>query len=142
MTDTPHINDFPFRSHDKLRYGDTDRQGHVNNAVFTTMYETGRVELLQLGQSEGLDLGDVSFVIARLSLDYHGEIHWPGTVEIGTAVKALGNSSITFSQALFQNGECVSTAESVVVQVDNRTRRSTKLSTAVREKLQPFMLTR
>ncbi|HVE23399.1 MAG TPA: thioesterase family protein [Acidocella sp.] len=142
MTDTPRISDFPFRSHDKLRYGDTDRQGHVNNAVFTTMYETGRVELLQLGQSEGLDLGDVSFVIARLSLDYHGEILWPGTVEIGTAVKALGNSSITFTQALFQNGKCVSTAESVVVQVDNRTRRSTPLSTAVREKLQPFMLTR
>ena len=140
MTETPHINDFPFRSHDKLRYGDTDRQGHVNNAVFTTMYETGRVELLQLGQSEGLALGDVSFVIARLSLDYHGEIHWPGTVEIGTAVKALGNSSITFSQALFQNGKCVSTAESVVVQVDNRTRRSTPLSAAVREKLQPFMV--
>ena len=142
MTDAPRISDFPFRSHDKLRYGDTDRQGHVNNAVFTTMYETGRVELLQLGQSEGLDLGDVSFVIARLSLDYHGEILWPGTVEIGTAVKALGNSSLTFTQALFQNGKCVSTAESVVVQVDNRTRRSTPLNAAVREKLQPFMLNR
>ena len=41
------------------------------------------------------------FVIARLSLDYLGEILWPGTVEIGTAVKAVGNSSLTFTQALF-----------------------------------------
>ena len=139
MTDAPCLSDFPIRSHDKLRYGDTDRQGHVNNAVFATMYETGRVELLQLGQSEGLSLAGVSFVIARLNLDYRGEIFWPGTVEIGTAVKALGNSSVTFIQALFQNGQCVSTAESVVVQVDNRTRRSTPLSAQVREKLQALM---
>jgi acyl-CoA thioester hydrolase len=139
MTNAPRLSDFPVRSHDKLRYGDTDRQGHVNNAVFTTMYETGRVELLQLGQSEGLGLDDVSFVIARLCLDYRGEIFWPGTVEIGTAVKALGNSSITFTQALFQNGQCVSTAESVVVQLDNRTRRSTPLGALVREKLQVLM---
>jgi acyl-CoA thioester hydrolase len=139
MTDAPSLSDFPFRSYDKLRYCDTDRQGHVNNAVFTTMYETGRVELLLSGQDEGLGLEDVSFVIARLSLDYRGEIFWPGTVEIGTAVKALGNSSITFSQALFQNGKCVSTADSVVVQVDNRTHRSTKLSGPVREKLQALM---
>jgi acyl-CoA thioester hydrolase len=51
----------------------------------------------------------------------------------------LGNSSITFTQALFQNGQCVSTAESVVVQLDNRTRRSTPLGALVREKLQVLM---
>jgi acyl-CoA thioester hydrolase len=135
MTNAPHLSDFPARSHDKLRYGDTDRQGHVNNAVFATMYETGRIEML-LSHSEGVSLPDVSFVIARLSLDYRGEIFWPGTVEIGTAVKAVGNSSITFAQALFQNGKCVSTAESVVVQVDNQTHRATPLSAEVREKLQ------
>ena len=87
-----------------------------------------------------MSLPEVSFVIARLSLDYLGEIFWPGTVEIGTAVKAFGNSSITFTQALFQNGKCVSTAESVVVQVDNRTRRSTPLSAEAREKLQALVL--
>ncbi|HEY1858220.1 acyl-CoA thioesterase [Acidocella sp.] len=139
MANAPQLSDFPVRSHDKLRYGDTDRQGHVNNAVFVTMYETGRIEML-LSQTGGVSLPDVSFVIARLSLDYLGEIFWPGTVEIGTAVKAFGNSSITFTQALFQNGKCVSTAESVVVQVDNRTRRSTPLSAEAREKLQALML--
>lgn len=40
------IDDFPFRTYEKLRYVDTDRQGHVNNAVFASMLETGRVELL------------------------------------------------------------------------------------------------
>lgn len=37
---------FPVQTYDKLRYGDTDRQGHVNNATMATFFETGRVEIL------------------------------------------------------------------------------------------------
>jgi acyl-CoA thioester hydrolase len=37
---------YAHQTFDKLRYGDTDRQGHVNNAVFSTLFETGRVEML------------------------------------------------------------------------------------------------
>ena len=36
------LDQFPLRTRDKLRYADTDRQGHVNNAVFATFLETGR----------------------------------------------------------------------------------------------------
>jgi acyl-CoA thioester hydrolase len=134
MTELLQLSDFPAKTYDKLRYGDTDRQGHVNNAVFATMYETGRVDLLE-SYGGGLLLPDVGFVIARICIDYRGEIFWPGTVDIGSAVKAVGNTSITFTQALFQNGACVSTAESVVVQVDNRTRRPAPLSEDVRARL-------
>ena len=42
----PPLESDALRTHEKLRYADTDRQGHVNNAVFATMLETGRVELL------------------------------------------------------------------------------------------------
>ena len=45
MTD-PRPQDFPLRTTDKLRYGDTDRHGQVNNAVFSTFLETGRVEMV------------------------------------------------------------------------------------------------
>ena len=40
------LDQFPLHSFDKLRYADTDRQGHVNNATFATFLETGRVEFL------------------------------------------------------------------------------------------------
>lgn len=35
------LEDFPLRTYDKIRYADTDQQGHVNNAVFATFLETG-----------------------------------------------------------------------------------------------------
>ena len=36
---------FPYQTHDKVRYGDTDRQGHINNIHFSEFLETGRVEI-------------------------------------------------------------------------------------------------
>jgi acyl-CoA thioester hydrolase len=130
--------DYPVKSHDKLRYGDTDRQGHINNAVYATFYETGRVEALV---AAGLPIfsDEFSIVTARICIDYVKEVFWPGTVEIGTAVKSIGRSSVTLVQALFQNGVCVATADSVVVLVSNATHRSTPISDAMREKLQTLV---
>ncbi len=131
MNELPKLDNFPSRTYDKLRYGDTDRQGHVNNAVFVTLLETGRVSILD--SIRPMREPHLSFVIARLCIDYRAEIFWPGTVEIGTGVKSIGASSITFAQGLFQNGKCVATAESVVVQVDARTRRAAPLSDGLRQ---------
>lgn len=112
----PTLDQFPLQAHEKLRYADTDRQGHVNNAVFATMLETGRVELLYNPDRPLAELG-CSFVIARLSLDFLAEIRWPGRVDIGTRIAAIGRSSATLDQALFQDGACVATATTVIVNV-------------------------
>ena len=117
----PMLDDFPFQTFDKLRYADTDRQGHVNNAAFSTFLETGRVEFLYNPAHALADTG-CSFVIARLDLSLRAEITWPGRVDIGTGVRRVGTSSVTLGQALFQNGRCVATAETVIVQTNDITR--------------------
>jgi len=130
----PRLEDFPARTFDKLRYGDTDRQGHVNNAVFATFMETGRTSVFHNPEASLTRPGH-SFVIARLTIDFKAEILWPGTVEIGTCVTAIGRSSVTFFQALFQDQKCVATGQSVVVQVAAETRRSALLDDAARATL-------
>jgi acyl-CoA thioester hydrolase len=127
MTTQPTLESFPVRAFDKLRYGDTDRQGHVNNAVFATFFETGRCEFLLDARATIVGPGQ-SLVLARLEVDLVAEVHWPGTVEIGTAVTRIGRSSVGLTQALFQNGTLVARASSVVVLTDETTRRSTPLS--------------
>lgn len=126
--------DFPLHSEDKVRYADTDRQGHVNNAVFSQFFETGRVELLYDPASPLHEPG-CTFVIAAAAVDYLKEIVWPGTVAIGTAVERVGTSSITLAQALFQNGEPVATGRTVIVQVDPLIARSRPLSAETQAKL-------
>jgi acyl-CoA thioesterase FadM/GNAT superfamily N-acetyltransferase len=134
MAPRARLEDFPLRSFDKLRYGDTDRQGHVNNAVFATLLETGRVEMAYPGGVALMDPG-CAFVIARLELDFISEILWPGRVDIGTRVKSIGRSSIRVEQALFQDHRPVAWCESVIVQVNEATRKSQAFSDAAIAKL-------
>nr|WP_255699790.1 thioesterase family protein [Jiella avicenniae] len=116
-----------------MRYGDTDRLGHVNNAVFSTFFETGRVELLHVGEAPPPP--GTAFVLARITIDFRREVNWPGEVVIGTGVERIGTSSIRLRQALFQNERLCASAETVIVLMDEATRKSTPLPQETRERL-------
>ena len=118
----PRLEDFPHRTVETIRFGDLDRQNHVNNAVFATHFESGRVIILY-GEAHGLIVHGASFVLARLTIDFLGEMHWPGKVEIGTAISRVGNASLGLDQALFVDGVCVATADNTLVLIDKATRK-------------------
>jgi len=117
---------YPSRTTAEIRYADTDRQGHVNNAVFATFSEIGRVAFLY-DPGNPLAPEGASFVVARLTIDFHAELFWPGTVEIGTGVTRIGRSSFTLAQGLFNRGRRVASAEAVIVLFDKATRGSRPL---------------
>jgi acyl-CoA thioester hydrolase len=117
-------------TYDKLRYGDTDRQGHVNNAVYSTFFETGRVAFLY-DKDLALAAPGCEFVVARLVIDFHAELFFPGNVDIGTRVLRIGRSSFTVGQGVFMADLCAATAEIVAVQMNTETRRSATLSPAM-----------
>ena len=135
------LENFPSITFDKLRYADTDRQGHVNNAVFSTFLETGRVSFLYNADMPVLPEG-ASFVIASLQLNFLREIKWPGQVDIGTGILRIGNSSLQLLQHLFQNGQRVAIAETVVVQVDDASGKSRPITAEAKIILQDWMLTK
>jgi acyl-CoA thioester hydrolase len=114
------IDAFPLRSADKLRYGDTDRQGHVNLATFVSLLETGRIEILYDPKKSTADSG-CTLVIARLVVEIRREIRWPGVVSIGTRAASIGHSSFNIEQALFQDNRCMASAETVIVHVNEST---------------------
>jgi acyl-CoA thioester hydrolase len=130
---------FPFVTFDKVRYGDTDRQGHVNNAVFATFFETGRVEMLYQPSHQFLS-DDCSFVVAKSTIELIAEIHWPGQVDVGTGIVRIGNSSLVIAANLYQQGQLVATSETIVVQVSNITKTSTPISEEVKQKLKSFQI--
>jgi len=120
---------------DVIRYADTDRQGHVNNAVFATFLESGRVAILY-APDKPLAPGGTSFVIARLALDFRREIRWPGEILIGTSVLRVGGSSVTLGQGLFVDQQCMATAETVIVLMDEKARKAYPLPDYTRSQLQ------
>ena len=127
-------NAFPSWTVEKLRYNDTDRQGHINNAVFPTMLEAGRVNFMYDPENPIVEPG-ASFVIARLELDFKAEMNWPGNVSVGTRVKRIGSSSITLQQVIMQGDTVAGEAETIMVQMDDESRKSKPLSDAAKAKL-------
>lgn len=117
MTETVHV------STHRLRFNDTDKLGHVNNAVFAVMLEQGRSELLS---DCGLPLGtpEGAVVIVRLELDFVAEMTWPGDVRIETSLVRLGNRSFTLGQTLHCNGRACAKAVTVLAVMDQATRKA------------------
>lgn len=118
-----------------LRYSDTDRQGHINNAVYCTLLESGRVDFL-FENGKPVSGNGTAFVIARLSIDYLHEMHFPGTVDVGSRILRIGSSSFSIGQAIFFQDKCCSTAESVIVMIDENTGSPAPLPDSLRQILQ------
>jgi acyl-CoA thioester hydrolase len=126
---------YAFWTSDTLRYGDTDRQGHVNNAVFATFCESGRVALFHQ-QNAHTHAEGVNFAIVRLEVDFRAELFYPGTIDIGTRVLTIGRSSFRLAQGIFMGERCAATAECVMVLMDDATRKSRPLTPVLRDWLE------
>lgn len=99
---------------DRIRFADTDASQHVNNVAFVAYVETGRVYFCKLVLGEDAVQGE-GYIVARITIDFLRELHFPGEVRIGAAVTRIGTKSFTVANAVFKDGVCVATAESVVV---------------------------
>ena len=111
---------------DKLRLTDVDHQHHVNNAIFAVLYTSVRADFLQQYVRPLVAKTDM-FAMVKITIEYLAEMHYPGEVETGIAIHKLGRTSLTFTQAMYKDGKCVSVAEAVMVQLDPATRRAKSL---------------
>ncbi len=135
---TPRLEDFPYRLTDNVRFADLDPNQHVNNAVYATYFETGRVTLVK-DRRNGLMPPGLSWMLVRLDIHFRAELRWPGSVEMGLGVGKFGRTSVTLDQAVFSEGKCVATAQSVTVLIDETTRKPTPLTEDIIEKFQPWL---
>jgi acyl-CoA thioester hydrolase len=135
----PRLEDFPGRAGDVIRFGDLDPQGHVNNTVFATFFETGRVAFLREPDNP-LNAPETTTVLAQLDISFLKELHYPGSVEIGTGISHIGRTSFTFAQAIFRDGACAATARATMVMIDMQTRKALALPEAAVARLEKMRL--
>ena len=133
----PVLADYPHRVRDIIRYGDLDPQGHVNNAVFATYFESGRVALFR-NPDLGIGVENATYVLVRQEVDFLAELHWPGEVEIGTALAQVGRSSFVMTQAIFSNGVCAGAGRATLVMLDTVTRKARPLTPEALARLEPW----
>ncbi|WP_454620042.1 acyl-CoA thioesterase [Bradyrhizobium cenepequi] len=135
---TPRLEDYPYRLSDNVRFADLDPNGHVNNAVYASYFETGRVTLMK-DPDKGLVPDGRAWIMVRLDIHFRAELHWPGTIELGLGVVKFGRTSATFDQVVFSQGRCVASAQAVTVLIDEVTRKPVPLTDEVRANLKPWI---
>jgi acyl-CoA thioester hydrolase len=138
LDSTPRLEDFPYRLSDNVRFGDLDPNQHVNNAVYATYFETGRVTLMK-DRSLGLMPQGLAWIMVRLDIHFRAELRWPGTIELGLGVTKLGRTSVTLEQVVFSEGRCVASAQAVTVLIDDLTRKPTPLTDDIIRNFQPWL---
>ena len=135
---SPRLEDFPYRLTDNVRFADLDPNQHVNNAVYASYFETGRVTLMKSPQY-GLTPPGLAWIMVRLDIHFRAELRWPGTIEMGLGVTKFGRTSVTFDQVVFSEGKCVASAQSVSVLIDEITRKPTPLTDEIIANFQPWL---
>ena len=128
----PRLEDFPYRLTDNVRFADLDPNQHVNNAVYATYFETGRVTLMK-DRSFGLMPEGLAWIMVRLDIHFRAELKWPGTIEMGLGVSKFGRTSVTFDQVVFSEGRCVASSQSVSVLIDEISRRPVPLTDEIKK---------
>jgi acyl-CoA thioester hydrolase len=134
----PRLADFPHQVRDIVRFRDMDAQRHVNNAVYSTYFETGRVAMFR---QPDLSIGaaNATFVLARAEIDFLRELHWPGDLIVGTALKRFGKRSFVVAQAVFQGETCIATGDFTMVTLNKETREPIPLPPEVIARLSPWV---
>ena len=140
MPDMPNIdltnrNNFAYFTNVTTRYSDQDELGHINNCSYVAYVEAGRVQflggLLDSDRHPGID-----FILARVTVNYLQESHYPGIMEVGSRILKLGSKSITTGYGLFKDDHCVATADSVNIYFEVETRETIAIPTDIRAALE------
>jgi acyl-CoA thioester hydrolase len=110
------ISVYPHKVDIQTRFADVDLQRHLNNVRIVEIYQEARASFNQaLWERSALDAATRRLLVARQTIDYLGEVEWPGAVTIGVGVSHTGNTSYSIGLGMFQNDKCVGVSDVVLV---------------------------
>ncbi len=80
----------------QIRYRDLDTVGHVNNAVYFSYFELGRIDFIKKYLFE-FKADDVNFVLAHADADFFRSIKLDDQVYVKTYISRVGKKSFDMS---------------------------------------------
>lgn len=127
---------FSYETTVPVRFQDLDAMGHVNNAVYATYLEEARTRYLSA--VFGVDMADISTVLAHLELDFRSPLVEEDSVTVGIGTGDVGETSYTFHYELAGGDGTVATGETVQVWVDPETGSAVPIPDELRAALESY----
>ena len=121
----PMTDPYPFSTSIKVRFNETDAQGHVNFAWYLNYFDVALIEYLRsigFSYQQMLDENmDMLYVDSHAS--YHAPAHFDDALRIHCCAGKVGNSSVRFDFQIFNEKDNCLTAngEITVVMADRKT---------------------
>ena len=123
----------------RIRYGETDQMGHVYHGNYAQYLEMGRLELLRKpGVSyKKMEEEGVMLPVISLNLNFKKSAYYDDVVNVKTQLKKIPSVRIEFDYEITnQQGEILTTANTVLVFVNMKTGRPMKCPDYLLDKLQ------
>jgi len=126
----------------KVRYVETDAQGHVFFGHYYTYFDVAMMEYMRaIGYSyqdlldEGMDLLYVESLCQHQAPAFYDEM-----LNVHTRIGNMGNSSLTFEFSIYKDGsdQLVATGHIVAVNVEKHDRRPIRVPGALRQAVQAY----
>ena len=95
----------------RVRYAEIDAQGHVNNAVYLSYFEVGRVEWLRAAglSYRELEAQGYGIVVVEVLAHYRRAAFFDDELTLRTELADLSRASIRFEYEVSRDGELLVT---------------------------------
>ena len=136
-------NSFKFFYTLRVRYAEVDAQGIVFNAHYLTYFDCGITEYyreIKYNYFQEVKKSKKDFHVIKTTLNYKKPIVFDQKIDIGVKVSKIGNSSLNFNLAIFENNKKKLLAYGNLVQVyaDQLKKCSTPLEKKFISKIKKF----
>ncbi|MCU4175441.1 acyl-CoA thioesterase [Carboxylicivirga sp. N1Y90] len=124
----------------RVRYGETDQMGVVNNANYPSYYEIGRTELLrEYGISyKQIEEKGCMLPLVDLYVKYHKPAFYDDVLTISTSIKEMPSSKIRFDYRIYnQEGTLINEGYTNLAFLNSGTRRPVRIPDFLKELLSP-----
>lgn len=124
-----------FRCAIETRTSETNATGHIDHTVIPVWFELARRPIYKLfNPSE--EFSTWNTIIRKLELDFLLPIHHRLRTEVRSQVSAIGNTSFTVTQELWQEDRLVATGRVIIVYFDYSMQMKAPIPEAIRELLE------
>lgn len=124
-----------------VRFRDLDAMGHVNNAVFFTYFEEGRLAFFT-SASPGKKFPGFDFILAHISCDYLKPVTIDDGLMLQIRVGKIGGKSFTFDYTVVHRNDAdviYATGKSVQVCYDYKKGQTMAVPKNLNKRLHPYL---
>ncbi|MDR3188670.1 MAG: acyl-CoA thioesterase [Prevotellaceae bacterium] len=124
----------------QIRFSDVDCFKHVNNAVYWSYFDVGRMDYLHRLLADDFELHDETVILVHVEADYKVQTRLKDSIAVRTRITGVGERSIKMQQEVIntQTGNVHASSVSVLAGFSKTLQKSIPIKPEWRSKIEAF----